>query len=140
MTYRLIYKSKASPDVTEADFRTIAMFASLSNKQHNIAGLLLHCDGQIMQVLEGPEEDVKALYGKIEQDKRHVDITVEMSRDCKTAIFQKWSMGYRPVESSKQMDAFFELTRESLKQAIPNSATQELRDIVGDFATSAGII
>lgn len=140
MTYRLIYKSKASPNVTDADFRTIAMFSSMWNKRHNIAGLLLHYNGQIMQVLEGPEDEVKALYTRIERDKRHYDVTVELSRECKKPIFQEWSMGYRPMESAEQMDAFFELTKENLENAIPNSATEDLRKVVGDFATAAGII
>ena len=139
MTYRLIYKSKASPDVTDADFRTIAMFSSIWNKRQNISGLLLHYNGQIMQVLEGPEAAVKELYTKIERDKRHYDVTVEMSRSCNTPIFQEWSMGYRPLDSAEQMDAFFELTRENLESAIPQTANEELRQVVGDFAAAAGI-
>jgi len=140
MTYRLIYKSKASPDVTDADFRTIAMFSSLWNKRHNISGLLLQYDGHIMQVLEGPEDAVKNLYARIEQDKRHYDVSVELSRECEKPIFQEWSMGYRPVETAEQMDAFFELTKDNLESAIPDHAAADLRKVVGDFASSAGII
>jgi len=140
MTYRLIYKSKASPDVTDADFRTIAMFSSLWNKRHNISGLLLQCNGQIMQVLEGPEDEVKGLYDRIERDKRHYDVTVELSRECGEPIFQDWSMGYRPLETAEQMDAFFELTKDNLENAIPDDAAADLRQVVGDFAVSSGII
>ena len=140
MIYRLIYKSKASPSVTDADFRTIAMFSSLWNKRHNISGLLLHYNGQIMQVLEGPEDEVKNLYARIERDQRHHDVTVVMSRACEKPYFEEWSMGFRPMESAEQMDAFFELTKENLEKAIPDTATEDLRQVVGDFATNAGII
>ena len=79
MTYRLIYKSIASPNVTDADFRTIAMFSSIWNKNHGISGLLLHVNGRIMQVLEGPEDAVKSLYANIEKDPRHKDVTIVLS-------------------------------------------------------------
>lgn len=140
MTYRLIYKSKASPNVTDADFRTIAMFSSLWNKKHNISGLLLQCNGHIMQVLEGPKDEVKGLYERIARDKRHYDVTVELSRKCEKPIFQEWSMGYRPLETAEQMDAFFDLTKDNLESAIPNDAASDLRKVVGDFAVSSGII
>ena len=139
MTYRLIYKSKASPDVTDADYRTIAMFSSLWNKRHSISGLLLQYNDQIMQVLEGPEKAVKDLYARIERDKRHYDVSVELSRECKEPIFQEWSMGYRPLESAEQMEAFFVLTRENLEAAIPESASEDLRQVLGDFASAAGV-
>lgn len=139
MIYRLIYTSRAAPNVTDADFRTISMFSSLRNKRGDISGLLLHYDGKIMQVLEGPEEAVKQLFGKIEKDKRHFDVRVEASRSCSVKIFQEWSMGYRPLSSAADMDAFFELTKDNLESAIPSSAPIDLLDTIGDYAKSAGI-
>ncbi len=139
MTYRLIYKSIASPHVTDADFRTIAMFSSIRNKQDNISGLLLHVNGRIMQVLEGPETAVKRLYSNIEKDPRHRDVEVVMSERADQPYFQKWSMGYRPMESEAQMDAFFELNTRNLEDAIPDAASEDMRRVVGEFASAAGL-
>lgn len=139
MTYRLIYKSIASPHVTDADFRTIAMFSSIRNKQDNISGLLLHVNGRIMQVLEGPESAVKRLYSNIEKDPRHRDIEVVMSERADQPYFQEWSMGYRPMESEAQMDAFFELNTRNLEDAIPDAASEDMRRVVGEFASAAGL-
>lgn len=139
MTYRLIYKSIASPNVTDADFRTIAMFSSIWNKNHGISGLLLHVNGRIMQVLEGPEDAVKSLYANIEKDPRHQDVTIVLSEEADEPYFQEWSMGYRPMESEAQMDAFFELNERNLENAIPDAASEDLRRVVGDFASSAGL-
>lgn len=139
MTYRLIYTSKASPYVTDADFRSIAMFSSISNKQQNISGLLLHNNGLIMQVLEGPEDEVKALYSKIERDNRHCDVKVELSAEFESPYFQDWSMGYRPLETSEQMDAFFKVSKVNLDKDDPRIAEDGLREIIGNFAAAAGI-
>ena len=139
MTYRLIYTSKAAPHVTDADFRTIAMFSSISNKRQNISGLLLHNKGMIMQVLEGHEDEVKALYSRIERDKRHYNIKIELSAEFENPYFQDWSMGYRPIESSEQMDAFFELSKANLDKVVLGDAEEGLLEIIGDFATTSGI-
>lgn len=139
MTYRLIYSSVAADNVTDADFRMIAMFSRMWNKRENISGLLLHCGGNIMQVLEGPEDNVKALYAKIAKDERHKNVELRMSQPVEQAIFTEWSMGFRPVENMEQMDAFFKLSKESLDEAIPEAADEELRRVVGDFAARAGL-
>lgn len=139
MIYRLIYTSKAAPNVTDADFRTISMFSSLWNKRNNISGLLLHYDGKIMQVLEGPQDAVEQLFRKIEKDERHFDVRLELSEASSVKIFQDWSMGYRPLTRAADMDAFFELTKDNLESAIPASAPEDLLDTIGSFAQSVGI-
>lgn len=139
MIYRLIYTSKAAPYLTDADFRTIAMFSSISNKRQNISGLLLHNNGLIMQVLEGSENGVKALFTKIKRDKRHHDVKVELSAEFENPYFQNWSMGFRPIESSEQMDAFFDLTKTNFDKVVHRDAKEGLLEIIGDFVAKSGI-
>ncbi|WP_371395626.1 BLUF domain-containing protein [Fretibacter rubidus] len=139
MTHRIIYSSEAADNVTDADFRMIAMFSRMNNRRNNIAGLLLHYDGHIMQVLEGPRDAVKALYAKIDVDKRHKNVKLLMDEGCDKPIFSEWSMGFRPMESLEQMDAFFELSKNTLDAAIPEAANEDVRRVVGDFAKNAGL-
>lgn len=139
MTYRIIYRSEAAPNVTDADFRMIAMFSRMYNMREGIAGLLLHCDGKIMQVLEGPEDAVKHLFEKIRHDKRHENVETLMDCPVEAPIFAEWSMGFRPMESSEKMEEFFELSKETLDNAIPEAANEELRRVVGNFAQNAGL-
>lgn len=139
MTYRIIYRSEAAPNVTDADFRMIAMFSRMNNMRQKIAGLLLHYNGKIMQVLEGPEDAVRELYAKIKADTRHQNVETLMNQTVSEPVFSEWSMGFRPMESMEQMDAFFELSRETLEGALPEAANEELRRVVGNFANSAGM-
>ena len=139
MTHRIIYSSEAADNVTDADFRMIAMFSRMNNRRNNIAGLLLHYDGHIMQVLEGPRDAVKQLYAKIDADERHKNVKLLMDETCEAPIFSEWSMGFRPMESLEQMDAFFELSKNTLDAAIPDAANEDVRRVVGDFAKNAGL-
>ena len=139
MTHRLIYSSKAAENVTDADFRMIAMFSSMANQRAKISGLLLHCNGHIMQVLEGPQKAVQDLYEKIKSDKRHVNVELLMDKTVDEPIFSEWSMGFRPVKNMEQMEAFFKLSKDTLKEAVPEEADQELLQVIGDFAVEANI-
>jgi len=133
MIQRIIYRSEATAALDDAELRSIAMFAALKNKAANISGLLLHYDGQIMQVLEGNAEPVQALYQRIKADKRHINVTTLVNTPCQAAIFKTWSMGYRPVNSPGEMDIFFALTRESLKNRTPDTAPPDILDNIKKF-------
>lgn len=134
MIHRIIYTSEARETLTDAELRSIAMFSALSNKANNISGLLLHHNKKIMQVLEGETTVIKALYAKIEKDKRHKNVTLHIDDSYETKIFQDWSMGYRPLETSAEMDMFFALTRSTLKAATPDSTPPEIKKTIEKFA------
>ena len=92
-----------------------------------------------MQVLEGAEDKVKALYSKIERDKRHFDVKIKLSAEFESPYFQDWSMGYRPLETSEQMDAFLDLSKTNPDRATARDSDNDLREIIGDFVTANGI-
>jgi len=111
MIHRIIYQSEATTALNDAELRSIAMFAALNNKAENISGLLLHHEGQVMQVLEGKAEAVQALYQRIKADK----------------------LGYRPVNSPGEIDIFFALTRESLDHITPDTASPDIVENIKKF-------
>jgi len=139
MTYRLIYRSVATDALNDAELRSIAMFSALNNKAANISGLLLHHNGQIMQVLEGKEAEIKDLYARIEKDPRHVNVTLLVNGPCTSPVFKAWSMGYRPVNSPGEIDIFFALTRETLKDITPEKAPPELTDNIKKFVEDSNL-
>ncbi len=139
MTYRLIYRSRANGEMSDAEWRSIAMFSALKNKQLGIAGLLLHHDGHIMQVLEGPKGAVKALFERIKQDPRHEGIECVYAQACSHPAFKTWSMGFRPVESVEDMDVFFALSKESLDAIVAGTQADAVRDTIENYADNAGL-
>ncbi len=137
MVFRLIYSSKSSEGVGESDFRAIAMFSALNNLARGVTGLLLTHNDEIMQVLEGEESEVRALYNTIEKDKRHHSVKVIAEREVEKTEFANWSMGYRPLETPIDMDIFFALSRESLGDVIAENS--ELQSAAENFAEKSGL-
>ena len=137
MVFRLIYSSKSSEGVGESDFRAIAMFSALNNLARGVTGLLLTHNEEIMQVLEGEESEVRALYTKIEKDKRHHSVKIIVEREVEKTEFASWSMGYRPLDTPIDMDIFFALSRESLGDVIAENS--ELQNAAESFADKSGL-
>jgi len=138
MTFRLIYRSHASDNISDAEWRTIAMFSAMKNKQLGISGLLLHFEGHIMQVLEGPREAVETLYARIKRDPRHKDVDTVYAQECNAPAFETWSMGFRPVECVEDLDVFFTLSKQSLDNIVAN-ANEPVRETIEDYANNAGL-
>jgi hypothetical protein len=68
------------------------------NDQLGISGLLLHRDGNFLQVVEGPPEGVRALIGRIERDPRHRQFTSLLELRVAERLFPDWTMGFEQVD------------------------------------------
>jgi len=71
--------------------------ANERNAKSGVTGMLLYKDGQFMQVLEGPEEAVKATFRRIELDSRHHGIMVLVKGPAEDRRFPNWSMAFRDL-------------------------------------------
>lgn len=90
---RLIYRSKTSWDIlTNELLRELAVKSASRNEEGEITGILLLSDESFLQVLEGPEDVVNELYGKIVQDKLHFDVTLISYEQVSNKCFDGWSM------------------------------------------------
>jgi hypothetical protein len=67
--YQLIYISE--PIATINDLIDMTSKAQKYNQSQEISGMLVIKSKSLFQLIEGPEEEVKALYKKIKGDKRH---------------------------------------------------------------------
>lgn len=71
------------------------------NAQHQLTGVLLYSEHNIMQVLEGPKDEVFYIFNKIEQDIRHRNVTRLADGEIQQRNFSQWSMGFKAVASSE---------------------------------------
>jgi len=95
--FQLIYMSAlVVPDVQVMS--DIVATSTINNKRDGITGMLLYSDGDIVQVLEGPEQAVKDTFCKILVDKRHVGIQVLLEQKIALPEFGSWSIGYKKLE------------------------------------------
>lgn len=65
-----------------------------ANRLREITGALLYDSGVFLQILEGSESEVLALYAKIFQDPRHEQVSVLLQEKIESRLFSDWSMGH----------------------------------------------
>jgi len=95
--YQIIYLSSAQPPLDEAALMRLLAGTQKRNADRDITGLLLHSDGSIIQIMEGPEPAVKALYEKIRQDPRHSSVTQMSANKITERDFPDYKMGFKRV-------------------------------------------
>ena len=95
----ILYLSTASVQFSPEMLEELLTFSRARNSDQSITGLLLYRDGCFMQLIQGPEEPMLALYHSICRDPRHEDITTLQDEPCHKMDFPEWSMGFRDLGS-----------------------------------------
>lgn len=105
------YISFADTYLTKAELATIIDQSARNNLHDGITGMLILHDHQFMQVLEGPEDKVKALMVKLRRDTRHDSLYELFRRPIAEREFPDWSMALcdsadLPLESRSALNGF----------------------------------
>jgi FAD-dependent sensor of blue light len=69
--YQIVYASEATADFSLNDVSKLLAVARARNKIRGITGMLVYCDHQFLQVLEGNAPDIIGTYDRIQMDNRH---------------------------------------------------------------------
>lgn len=97
----LVYASSAVRPFSSSDLEELLVTSRENNTRAGITGMLLYKDGNFMQVLEGEEDAVRALYDRIAADPRHKgEITLQQGF-TEERQFLDWSMGFRDLQSTE---------------------------------------
>lgn len=94
MLKRLAYSSVARMDLTQDDLKDIIRSCRAHNEAAEITGVLVYTGNAFIQVLEGADENLIGLLGKIIQDCRHEEVEVLLNVEITQRAFTKWSMGF----------------------------------------------
>ncbi len=92
-----IYSSAATHAFSPEELAELLKKAREFNALNDLTGILLYAEGSFFQVLEGPEEAIAALYAKIENDKRHEQVTKIILEPIHKRSFAEWTMGFSNV-------------------------------------------
>ena len=95
----LVYVSSAVRPFSRPDLEDLLATSRDNNARAGITGMLLYKDGNFMQVLEGDEAAVRAVYDKIGADSRHGGEIVLREGFTEERQFPDWSMGFRDLHS-----------------------------------------
>ncbi|SHI45932.1 BLUF domain-containing protein [Pseudozobellia thermophila] len=96
--FTIIYKSKAKADFTPNQILQMLKKANVHNKKHNITGCLLYHRGDFLQLIEGAEKDVRALYTVISKDPRHTEVNLLSAEKTLLRSFKDWNMVYNDLD------------------------------------------
>ena len=96
----LIYVSTSINLLSDDELLDILKVSRENNASKEITGMLLHKGGNFMQVLEGPDDVVNALYEHIKADPRHKDVTMISSEQISTRQFPGWEMAFQNLDNT----------------------------------------
>jgi len=105
--FYLIYSSVERILFDEDDLKILLNQSRDFNDKNNITGILLYVSrqhitkskGRFMQLLEGEELTVRALYEKIEKDNRHESVVLLQFGKYDERCFTDWSLGFEESDS-----------------------------------------
>lgn len=93
MLVRLMYASRATRALGDADLTAILKASREHNPSDGITGLLCLAEGVFVQVLEGGRGPVNARYKRIIEDPRHQEVTLLGYEEITERAFPGWTMG-----------------------------------------------
>ncbi len=104
----LVYASGGRAPFSPQELTELLAKARTNNQALGVSGLLLYHRGSFLQVLEGEESVVNALYEKIAKDPRHHRCVIIKRGTTANRSFADWSMGFVEVSAAlaKKLDGF----------------------------------
>ena len=90
----MVYSSAAVQDFSGDDLAALLRQSRSANARDGLTGVLMHRDGRFLQLIEGPDDVVRARMHAIEQDARHDRVRVLLEDEIDDRRFPEWTMGY----------------------------------------------
>lgn len=90
----VLYVSSATRPFPPEELAELLRVSRQKNHGLGVTGMLLHKEGNFMQVLEGDESAVRELFGRIDRDPRHRGVIVLRRTPIEQREFGEWSMAY----------------------------------------------
>ena len=131
--YEVIYGSVETRYLTAIQLSELLTPARANNQNLDITGVLLHQKGVFVQVLEGDEPIVGALYDRISRDKRHKNVAVFRRGPIQARQFAAWNMGFLELDSSvlSRLGGWNPLLQKGAATSAPNA--ERLRTILSAY-------
>ena len=123
--YEVLYVSVLAPGVPVNTVAAIASHARAANAQRGITGLLVFDGHCFCQQMEGMQKHVLSTMARIDQDPRHVQVSVVHQGPLAARRFSDFSLAFSAVEDADLLADLALLDGQAALQAF-----QSLRDSV----------
>ena len=139
--HHLVYQSSATTRLDETELTALLTQSRAWNHGHGLTGLLLYSNGDIMQVLEGTEEEVSYIFSRISQDARHVRVLKLSDGPIAARNFSQWSMGFKALkpEEFTHLQGYVDPTKDSYLNEPAKQADAGLHSVLATFVADDAI-
>jgi len=120
----LTYTSRARLDLRDEEVSAIHQTARHLNALDGISGLLLFDGSRFLQIVEGSEDAVDNLVGRLRMDPRHSAFEIRDERYVERRSFADWSM------ELVRVSAGYRNAKDEVAAALPASVSAPVRDLV----------
>ena len=128
LLYNLVYCSRATAGVADADVALIIAASRRRNPARGITGLLVFGSGVFFQWLEGPRDNVQELMATLKTDPRHDQVvTLSESEEVRERLFPEWDM------ELVTPDAIREVLQDALESADDDTSAGTLRQLLAQL-------
>lgn len=136
--YELVYVSLAAAEMDTPELVALLNEAQASNRRQNITGLLVYHRREFMQILEGEQDTVQAVYARIALDDRHQQLHLMYEGPIAQRAFTDWSMAFlapprETVESCAEQARFLQSRHALLSQGVPSAGRTFMLNLWQDF-------
>lgn len=131
---QLIYRSRPF-GFDEAMLAGILIQARRNNRANDITGALICRRDMYIQLIEGPDAAIDALFAEISKDDRHTDVQLEASGHVDQRMFPEWEM----LDDTMPSMTFSQTEVEN--GAVDRASPEDLRAVfkrIADMARGAG--
>jgi hypothetical protein len=130
---QLLYISDTERDFSQDALDDILAISRQKNRAADVTGVLLYLDGAFLQVLEGSDEAVGAIYASVVKDPRHRNVRTLLDRDAPRA-FGEWSMGFERLRPGQAETAeLFQISDDAIAGRLKPDAAHELVTLLKTF-------
>lgn len=89
---QIVYTSRAAAGVSGAGVFDIVATSARNNPGREVTGFLIFSDGEFLQLIEGPPNQLDRLLATLRTDLRHRDLEVLSRRPVAQRTFANWQM------------------------------------------------
>lgn len=102
--HTLVFMSNAIRPLTEIELSHLSIVSACNNHRWGITGLLIYCDGNFIEAIEGQKAAIDQTFGRIARDPRHSRLEVLLSAPIEERNFSTTSMGVLSGERLEPLD------------------------------------
>jgi hypothetical protein len=131
--FSLVYVSSATRPLSAAELELILQESRMRNTGNAVTGILIHSDGNFMQMLEGPRQSLDDTMARVRASRRHSGIIELIDEPVTVREFESWSMAYSPADAQQ----FVQLTTAPWVRSTDHLSGG--RELLRQFSQNAGL-